>query len=504
VSDLAYHFVEAGELKRGLDYARRAAAAAERVYAYEGAVQWYDRARECAEGLEDTAALGDVHERMGRALYEWGRLTDSIAAYERAIALAETPTRRGALRAAMGTAMTHASDPRGPDTMAEALKELDPATQAKERAVALTMIGRFHHYRLEHTRALEYFAEARPIAEAAGDLAALDMAIGFTAGAYQHLVQYPESDRWARADIELGERHGYLPAQASGWEFLAENAFGRGDFDDTVRFAERDLELGRRIGSLSRQAWANFSIGEGYLGLGRVDDAIDLAAREEAITGRLGETRLQVLLLSLLARALAVRGREAEAREAVERSVAISKSIGQPWISSRAVWALGLLEYEAGDSAGACAHLEPAYQSTANSENRLNDIMTGPTLAECYISLGRFDEARILIDRTLELGSESGARVPWASGRLAEARLLAATGDAAGARKGFDEAIATLEDRRAQLWVGRALIARAEILRDTGDAAAAKADLTRARDIAESCHAVPLAARAADLLAKHG
>jgi tetratricopeptide (TPR) repeat protein len=267
-----------------------------------------------------------------------------------------------------------------------------------------------------------------------------------------------------------------------------------------VLLAQRDLDFGRRIGSLSRQGWAYFSIGEGYLGLGRVDDSIELAIREEAIAGRLGETRLQVLLLSLLARALAVRGRKAEAGEAVERSVAVSKSIGQPWIASRAVWALGLLAYEKGDYAGASTHLEPAYNATANTENRLNDIMSGPTLAECYVSLGRLDEARFLVDRTLQLGVESGARVPWASGRLAEARLLAAKGDMAAARKGFDEAIATFEDRHAQLWVSRALIARGEFRRDSGDAAGARADLTRARDIAESCHAVPLAERASGVL----
>jgi hypothetical protein len=130
--------------------------------------------------------------------------------------------------------------------------------------------------------------------------------------------------------------------------------------------------------------------------------------------------------------------------------------------------------------------------------------MSGPTLAECYVSLGRLDEARVLIDRTLTLGVASGARVPWASGRLAEARLLAAKGDSAGARKGFDEAIATFEDRHAQLWLARTLMARAEFLRDAGDTAGARADLTRTRKIAESCHAVPLAARASGTLAKLG
>ncbi|MFI5372575.1 MAG: ATP-binding protein, partial [Candidatus Eisenbacteria bacterium] len=504
VGDLAYHFIEAGEFRRGLDYSRRAAAAAESVYAHEEAVEWYERARECAEGLEDSAALCDIHARIGSALEKWGRLPESIAAFERAIALAATPTQRGALRSAMGLAMTHASDPRGPEVMAEALRELDPATQAKERAMALTMIGRFHHYRLQHTRALEYFAEARAIAEAAGDLPGLDIAISFTAGAYQHLARYRDSDGWARADIELGESHGYLPAQASGYEFLAENAFGRGDWEDAVRFGERDLEIGRRVGSLSRQTWATLSIGEGKCGLGQLDEAIVMARDSEVLAGRLGETRLQVLLMALGARALMWRGRDDDARETVERAIKLAGSIGQPWISHRASVVLAEMEVGRGDLTAATERLMAMYLEFEHSENRLVDLFGAPLLARCQVLEGRLDEARRLLDRLLPIGVESGARGPWAAMRAAEAELFAALGDRAAAGIAFEEAIATFVDRRSVLHLAQTLIARAGLARSWGDTAAARADLTRARDTAAPCRAEPLIMRATALLAGLG
>ena len=496
VGDLAYHFIEAGELKRGLDYARRAASAAGKVHAHEEAVNWYERARECAEGLEDTVALREIFERMGRSLLDRGRLIDSIHAYESAIALAETPRQRGALRAAMGLAMAHASDPRGPEVMAQALVELDPATQATERALALTMIGRFHHYRMEHLRALEYYAEARTIAESAGDVDALDVAISFTAGAYQHLADFVESDGWARRGIELGMRHGHLSAEANGYEFLAENASVRGDWDDSIRWAERDLELGRRSGSLSRQAWARFSLGRGLFGLGRLHDALASARESEAIAGRLGETRLQVLLLGSAVRTMVQLGLFDEAAAEGDRAMEMATRIGQPWIESFAVETVSQLEYERGDVASACARLERIYGVTSASDNRLGDQFTGMGLAECYVSLGRLDEARALLDRVLATTRRSGSHVPWARGRAAEGRLLAARGEHAAARAAFDEAADSLERSRTPIALAGVLIARAALGRDGGDLAGARTDLERARDLAASCDAEPVMLRA--------
>src|SRR5207247_4587461 len=51
VETLAHHYIEAGDYGRGLDYAKQAAAAAEKIVAFDDASAAYGRALECAEYL---------------------------------------------------------------------------------------------------------------------------------------------------------------------------------------------------------------------------------------------------------------------------------------------------------------------------------------------------------------------------------------------------------------------------------------------------------------------
>ena len=155
----------------------------------------------------------------------------------------------------------------------EAVAELDPAAQANALAHALALIGRYHHYRAEPRKALEYLERALSLALPQDDAVTLTDIYGYLAGAHQHLVQLDESDRFARAAIALGERKDFPSATALGSEFLAENAHGRGRWDDALRYALRDRDEGRKIGSLARVAWSGFPRTAALHATGRLAEA---------------------------------------------------------------------------------------------------------------------------------------------------------------------------------------------------------------------------------------
>ncbi|MDQ2964146.1 MAG: AAA family ATPase [Pseudomonadota bacterium] len=199
--DLAYHFSLAGDLPRALTYSRRAAQNAERVFAHDEALKFLEQARESAEALNRVDEIAAVDEAIGDIHEARGLIQPAVESYERALSRATTPAARAALKAKAGNAYVPIGDPRGLAYLEQAVAELDPTTQTNALALATALLGRYYHYRTEHTKAIEFLERARKLAEPLDDAATLANVYTFLAGAHQHLLLYDDSDRWARASI---------------------------------------------------------------------------------------------------------------------------------------------------------------------------------------------------------------------------------------------------------------------------------------------------------------
>ena len=204
VQDLAHHFTQAGDLERSLKYLRQAAANARRIFAHDEALKYLEQARESAEALQRDDDLAAVDEQAGDVHDSRGTIPLAIERYAQALSRTHDPAARAALKVKVGTAYVPTGDPRGLALLTEAAAELDPATQTNTLAHAIALIGRYHHYRAEPHKALEYLERAIALALPQDDVATLTDVYGYLAGAHQHLIQYGESDRYARLCIALG------------------------------------------------------------------------------------------------------------------------------------------------------------------------------------------------------------------------------------------------------------------------------------------------------------
>jgi tetratricopeptide (TPR) repeat protein len=83
----------------------------------------------------------------------------------------------------------------------------------------------------------------------------------FLAGANQHYGLYTEADRWARKAVDFGTAHNVLSAQATGFEFLSEDAIHAGNFKAGLEYATREFELIEKLQSRERKTWACFAAG---------------------------------------------------------------------------------------------------------------------------------------------------------------------------------------------------------------------------------------------------
>src|SRR5581483_6018003 len=294
---------------------------AARVFAYDDALRFLEQAREAADALNQPDTLAQIEERRGDLYRAQGLMLDAVSNYERALKRVTESKARGTLQLKIGEAYANVGDPRGLAYLEKALKELDVETQPLPYALALASLGRYHHYRTEHARAIEFLQQARALAEPLDDASTLTLIYTYLAGAYQHILEFDTSNEWARASIALGERHNSPGSIALGYEFLSENGFNRGHWQEALDYAERNYRIGEKIGAVDRMGWADFARASALYGMGELAKARKIANEGLELAERIGEGRLATWIDPLLAMIASDMGEDQVAERLAARSL---------------------------------------------------------------------------------------------------------------------------------------------------------------------------------------
>ncbi len=490
IQDLAYHYLQSGDLERGLDYARRAAQHAERLYAYDEALVYYQQAVECAQALDQSDQVAELSIAIGDTLANRGLIFQAVDRYQNALALISSPEVRAAVKTKIGAAYGKVGDERGLEYLRAAHDELDPTRQPNEMAHNLTTLGRYHHYRSQHWQAITYLERARELAEPLDDASTLTYLYGYLAGAYQHLARFDESLAWAHRCLALGERQAYPPATAIAYEFLAEDFNLVGRWQDALDYALRDREIGEKIGSLDRVGWAEYARSSALYELGNLQEARDTAISGLELAEHIGDGRLVIWLAGQLGFIETDLGEDETARghagTALSRADELGQVILQGW--SRAALAYWHIQHsEWGEALELARQGVVLYEPT---ENRLAPLFLGAVKAESFWGAGRLDEASQEIAAYLSLARQSGSPHYVAVGLRVQGQILAAQERWDEAAQVFDTAIARLDELGSRLGLGRAMYQRGLLRKALGQTDAAHADATHACKIFGSCNAV--------------
>lgn len=487
--ELAYHFVQSTDFERAYRYSQSAAQNAVRVFAYEEALGYYRQARDAAEQLERPAAIAATHESLGDVYRLQGIGPKAVTAYTDALTLVTEKPRRAVLKGKLGDVYAVVGDPRGLTCLDQALGELDPQAQADELARVTALIGRYHHYRAELSQAVAFLERARQLAEARGNPFTLMTIYSYLAGAYQHLVRYPDSDAWARASIALAVHRNALVGMALGYEFLGENAVIQGYWDEGLMYAALDRAVALKIGAGERFSWSHFVQSNALFGKG---DPLQSAAVGRAgleMAERIGEDRLATWLESMVAMALSDLARDEEAEQYARRGARRAEQLGQ---GSLRCWSLRALAYYAlrrQDWPGVKEVHEEANAIWQPTENLLSGVLLGPWLAKAYMELGHPEKAIASLEDYTALVRSRQLSYYEALAQRVRGELLASQGDTARALTCLDSAIDTLTRRSTWLELGRTLEARGTLQASLGAADRARADWTRARHLFQTAGA---------------
>ena len=493
VEDLAYHFARSGDLKKGLDYSKRAGEQAARLHAQEEAIDFYGRARECAEELELPQELAEIEERLGDVWWAFGESGPAVEHYERSAALYQDRGRRLSVQSKIGEVYGRIGDPKGLPILEAVRSELDGEQQPADMSRVLGMIGRYHHYQGQHRRAVEYLEQARELAERQEKWEPKALVYSHLCGAYQHLTEYQESNRWARRELELAEEIDNPYVRAIGYEFMAENAAIQGFWQDAINHAAQDREWGIKAQSQERVAWSEMAGSNGLLGMGRLAEARVMAEGGLARGERIGEHRVAGLIRLCLAGiydAMGVEGGEALAVETLK--VAVRLELVHHQCESHLTLAKIAMGRE--DWQKAHEHGQAAKTILEGRDARANPLRFAGVRAEALARLGRLEEALAATDDATERARF--AESPHYQAVAKRARAFCIVGeDPAGADRLLAEAIASFETLKSRLDEADALYQRGRLRQRAGDLPGALPHLERAAEIARACEAKTLLGR---------
>jgi predicted ATPase len=332
VEKLAHHYIQAGDHERGLKYAKRAAHEAERVFAFDEAIAAYEHARDCAEALGLVEEQLTQDEAIGKACMLHGETVRAGEYFERALKLATEPAVRARLQCEAAASLVATGNQRGIEYVKQALEVLDPEKNPLETANALSIEGRFHHLAGRHKKALELLLRAVDLVEPAAasekvsSFAApmISQIYSFTDCAHQHFGLFADADRWAKRSLDFGLRHNVLFAQATGYEFMGEDAVHSGNFEYGLECAEHELEIANRMQSRERRAWRHYYAAQCYASLDRTAEAEREFTEGIALAEAIGENRVKGLLKSSHAVLQAQFGNFDEAHDLARESLALA------------------------------------------------------------------------------------------------------------------------------------------------------------------------------------
>jgi tetratricopeptide (TPR) repeat protein len=237
------------------------------------------------------------------------------------------------IKCKIGESYVLIGDARALTYLEEAKATLDPETQPTEVARATMIEARFHHYHGRSGKAAELLLQAIEPAERSGDPILLNWIYAYLAGAYQHLIDFEESNRWTRKNVELGQAVDNPAITSMGYEYLMENAFMRGYWRECLEHTARHGELAEKAHSSDRLAWNYLGLSQANHGLGNLavaeaacDDGLEMAER-------FGDERLAAFLAGWRTLIAAEQGGLDEAippaDAAIERADALGLTQGQ-------------------------------------------------------------------------------------------------------------------------------------------------------------------------------
>jgi len=372
----------------------------------------------------DRADLYALTRLQGEILHDLGSIPESIAAFERAIELAEPGMER--CRALIGLA----AGMRVTDRFDNAFELLNDAESVASTQVLTAELARIHHLRgnlyfplgrleeclREHELALDLARRANVPeleARALGGLGDAEYARGRMASAHRYFTRC----------VELSKRHGLGRVEVANLGMVAYTKVFLNDFSGALATAATAIELAARVGHPRAEIVAHNAAIIGCRMTGDMDTAKTHTERALALIRGLGARRFEAMNLNDQAVILNAEERRAEAIDAVLRGMAISRETGLGFVGP---WLLAHLAVMVEAPIARRAALTEGEEILRNGAVGHNHLWFYVHAMQACLNHGEWDEATRYAE-SLQTYTQT-ERIPWADFFIDWGRALAAYG----------------------------------------------------------------------------
>ena len=499
-SSLALHSIAAGDLEKALKYSILAGDQAASAFTWNDALSQYQHAVEIADELGQVGHLVSVLEKLGDAYSNQGMLTESIDSYQKCLELTSEKIQKAIINTKMGNLFILNGHNQGLDYLESAQKTLSVRKHPEYYSQVLVGIGRFHHINGLHRKALDYFDQARAIAEPSDDPALLWRIYAYTAGAFQLLANYEESNHWANLCLSFGKEKNDLLTQALGLEYLSQNANSTGRYQAALEYIALEKKIAQQIGDRNRLGWILFSQAWAEQNLGYISLSLDLYQQSIDISNEVNDPRLEILDLGNLCIALSHLGEFDQAAKHGLRSVQMAEELEQSNMLRFSKNGLAYHYTQREQWQKALDLLDKMDSESANSDARAIDNWSLRSYAHAYWGLGDWDRATQKTEQALEHIKTSGSVQTLADIHCILAQINYSKKDWDQAILFADRAIKAAAPENYRLRWGRSLYWKAKILLAQKKTPEAKKAAQAALELFEYCGAQPDIDRTQNLL----
>ena len=481
VQELAFHFVEAADPEKGMQYSILAAKRAFDLSSLEESITYYEQARQCALSMDLDQQLQEIDIQLGRIFTLRGEFDEAKTAYRRALDLTPDPQQKTAIQVKIIGVDIHSGDLADGDTVLASIEELDPESQTLELTEALTALGRHYHYKAEFDKAIHYMERAYQLAQQIDDPFTMTHLLGGMAGAYQHQSKFTECLEWANKSLSYGETRPYLPAVAIGNEFLSETSNLLGNWSAGYDYALQDEAIGQKLGSQIRVAWANMSKAWAYAGLGRFEDAISFSQRAIELGYATDQIRMISLVHYILTGVYLNIGRFNKAKQEANELYSLASNIKQDWVDLLVLHVKALILAVQGDREGALHLLKDVNDDKLKKLTTTGQIYTGPLQGELLFLDGRLEQATVFLEKIVAITKTAGASWQESICYRLLGQILAAQGQNEAALSRFNQAIKIQRGKESLPELARSLHYRGQLFQTIDQPDTAELDLKEAQ-----------------------
>jgi tetratricopeptide (TPR) repeat protein/predicted Ser/Thr protein kinase len=467
---LAYHYSEAGDPERALNYYTLAGNRAAKAYANQEAETYFRSALDLARTESERAYL---YAELGEVLHNLSRFEEAIETWREGIKLyqrLEDKDRIAWLYARCGRAAWNNGDtPGGLVICQEGLAALEGEPDSPGMANLLHEIARAHFFNFQIDECRPFCSQALEMAERVG---AVDVQVDalITKGLLPGLTTEEVLKIYEQA-IEVAKSAGLLREAARAHNNLANRiTFQAGNFSSALDHFLQAVELSRKIGNTAVELFHATNATGTKVFLGYLDEA----EKEFAVQHQLlevvhdpGPSELNLQMVEAIS--AHYRG---EIEEVIQRLRALrleADAVGDLQALSYIDFNLGEILLEVGEEDEAEVVLLEAMELFDRLGMLLN-IATRSMLSMKETQLGNYQEAHRWLDEAREKETELGVRFFDVAWRLiAERRLAVAEREWLKAWKAFEEFMAMME-KSGMRWY------RAQALREWAESHLARAE----------------------------